>query len=283
MRYCRFQFENQILYGQVEERAGQFQSELWIVDLLPAPEEDLAFRLEHGRSTALGLGFEPMPLSQTQLLPPVTPSKIVCVGRNYRDHVKEMGSELPTEPLIFFKPVSALLAPGGVVRMPAQSARVDYEGELALVIGRRSRHLREEDWRSALRGYTLANDVTARDLQKIDGQWTRAKGFDTFCPVGPIVSDELDPTAGLTLETRVNGELRQHGSTLDFIFSIPKLLAWITSVMTLEVGDLVLTGTPSGIASLQAGDQVEISIPGLGALTNFFWADVVVYNSETKL
>ncbi len=178
--------------------------------------------------------FEPMPLSAADLLAPVTPSKIVCVGRNYRDHVKEMGNELPAEPLIFFKPVSALLSPGGVVRMPAVSSRVDYEGELALVIGRRVRNLNEEDWRSAVRGYTLANDVTARDLQNKDGQWTRAKGFDTFCPVGPIVSDELDPDAGLTLETRVNGELRQQGSTLDFIFPIPKLLAYITAVMTLR-------------------------------------------------
>ena len=266
MRYCRFLCENETLYGKVEDRAG----EPWIVDLVRAPEEDFAYRLEHGRATAPGRGFEPMPLSQAELLPPVTPSKIICVGRNYRDHVKEMGSELPAEPLIFFKPVSALLAPGGIVRMPAQSARVDYEGELALVIGRRARNLREEDWRSAVRGATLANDVTARDLQKSDGQWTRAKGFDTFCPVGPIFSDELDLAAGLTLETRVNGELRQHGSTLDFIFPIPKLLAWIASVMTLEEGDLVLTGTPSGIGPVKAGDTVEITTPGLGALTNTF-------------
>jgi 2-keto-4-pentenoate hydratase/2-oxohepta-3-ene-1,7-dioic acid hydratase in catechol pathway len=214
-----------------------------------------------------------MPLSAVELLPPVTPSKIVCVGRNYRDHVKEMGSELPTEPLLFFKPVSALLAPNGVVRMPAVSARVDYEGELAVVIGRRIRNLKVEDWRSAIRGYTLANDVTARDLQNRDDQWTRAKGFDTFCPIGPIVSDELDPEAGLTLETRVNGELRQHGSTLDFIFSIPKLLAYITAAMTLEEGDLLLTGTPSGVGPLKAGDKVEITIPGLGVLTNTFQLD----------
>jgi 2-keto-4-pentenoate hydratase/2-oxohepta-3-ene-1,7-dioic acid hydratase in catechol pathway len=271
MKYCRFQFENQTLYGQIEDRSG----ELWIARLLPAPEEDLAFRLEHGRSSALGQGFEPMPLSQAQLLPPVTPSKIVCVGQNYRAHVQEMGHELPSHPMIFFKPLSALLASGGIVRMPAQSARVDYEGELALVIGHRSRHLREEDWRSALRGCTLANDVTARDLQKPDGQWTRAKGFDTFCPVGPFVSDEIDPAAGLTLETRVNGELRQQGSTLDFIFPIPQLLAWITSVMTLEAGDLVLTGTPSGIGPLQPGDQTEISISGLGTLTNTFQPESV--------
>jgi len=147
---------------------------------------------------------------------------------------------------------------------------VDFEGELAVVIDRRVRNLKEEEWRSAVRGYTLADDVTARDLQNKDGQWTRAKGFDSFCPVGPVVSDELDPEAGLTLETRVNGELRQHGSTLDFIFSISKLLAYITAAMTLEAGDLVLTGTPSGVGPLKAGDSVEINILGLGVLTNTF-------------
>jgi 2-keto-4-pentenoate hydratase/2-oxohepta-3-ene-1,7-dioic acid hydratase in catechol pathway len=152
--------------------------------------------------------------------------------------------------------------------MPRASARVDYEGELALVIGRRVRDLQEGAWRSAVRGLTLANDVTARDLQNTDGQWTRAKGFDTFCPVGPIVSDELDPEAGLTLETRVNGDLRQRGSTLDFIFPIPKLLAYITAAMTLEEGDLVLTGTPAGVGPLKAGDRVEVTTAGLGVLEN---------------
>jgi 2-keto-4-pentenoate hydratase/2-oxohepta-3-ene-1,7-dioic acid hydratase in catechol pathway len=141
------------------------------------------------------------------------------------------------------------------------------------VIGRQVRHLREEDWRSAIRGVTLANDVTARDLQTKDGQWTRAKGFDTFCPVGPLVSDELDLEAGVTIETRVNGELRQHGSTLDFIFPIPRLLAHISEAMTLEPGDLVLTGTPSGVGPLKAGDVVEISIAGMGVLRNEFQAE----------
>jgi 2-keto-4-pentenoate hydratase/2-oxohepta-3-ene-1,7-dioic acid hydratase in catechol pathway len=145
---------------------------------------------------------------------------------------------------------------------------VDFEGELGVVINRRVRNLKEEEWRSAVRGYTLANEVTARDLQKKDGQWTRAKGFDTFCPVGPLVSDEVNPEAGLTIETRVNGELQQHGSTLDFIFPLPKLLAYITSAMTLEPGDLVLTGTPAGVGPLKAGDRVEVSAPGLGALVN---------------
>jgi 2-keto-4-pentenoate hydratase/2-oxohepta-3-ene-1,7-dioic acid hydratase in catechol pathway len=157
--------------------------------------------------------------------------------------------------------------------MPQASARVDFEGELALVIGRRIRHLDEKDWRFAVRGFTLANDVTARDLQEKDGQWTRAKSFDTFCPVGPIVSDELDIEAGVMIETRVNGELRQHSSTLDFIFPIPRLLAHITAAMTLEPGDLVLTGTPSGVGPLKAGDRVEVTIPGLGVLANTFQPD----------
>jgi 2-keto-4-pentenoate hydratase/2-oxohepta-3-ene-1,7-dioic acid hydratase in catechol pathway len=266
MRTCRFIWNHQAHYGVVEERDGA----LWIVDLAPAPEEDLEFFLIHGRSTVLGLGFEPLPLAEAELLPAVTPSKIVCVGRNYRDHVKELGNDLPAEPLLFFKPVSSLLNPEGVVVMPAVSSRVDFEGELALVIGRKVRNLKEEDWRSAVRGYTLANDVTARDLQKTDDQWTRAKGFDTFCPVGPFVSDEIDPEVGVTIETRVNGELRQLGSTLDFIFPISKLLAYITSAMTLEAGDLVLTGTPAGVGPLKAGDRVEISIPGLGVLRNTF-------------
>jgi 2-keto-4-pentenoate hydratase/2-oxohepta-3-ene-1,7-dioic acid hydratase in catechol pathway len=272
MKYCRFLLDNQPHYGAVKDRAG----ELWIVDLAQAPEEDLAFHLAHSHAAApsldfASLAFEPLPLSSAHLLAPVTPSKIVCVGRNYRDHVKELGNELPTEPLLFFKPPSSLLAPGGIVRMPAASSRVDYEGELALVIGSRASKLQpNSDWRSVIRGYTLANDVTARDLQKTDGQWTRAKGFDTFCPVGPIVSDELHPETGLTLETRVNGELRQHGSTLDFIFGIPELLVYITAAITLEPGDLLLTGTPAGIGPLAAGDKVEISIPGLGVLSNTF-------------
>jgi 2-keto-4-pentenoate hydratase/2-oxohepta-3-ene-1,7-dioic acid hydratase in catechol pathway len=267
MKYCRFLFENLVHYGAVEDRGGA----LWIVDLIRAPEEDLAFRLSHGRATSSSFDFEPMPLSAADLLPPVTPSKIVCVGRNYREHAKELGSEVPTEPLLFFKPPSALLKPGGAVRMPAASARVDYEGELALVIGQRASKMRPDaNWRSFVRGYTLANDVTARDLQKKDDQWTRAKGFDTFCPVGPLVSDELTPEAGVVIETRVNGELRQHASTQDFIFSIPALLTYITAAITLEPGDLLLTGTPAGVGPIKAGDVVEISIPGLGVLANTF-------------
>ncbi len=272
MKYCRFLLDDQPHYGKVEDH----NFEPWIVDLIDAPEEDLAFRLAHSRAAApsldfASLAFEPMPLSAAHLLAPVTPSKIICVGRNYRDHARELGNEVPTEPLLFFKPPSSLLNPGGTVRMPAASARIDFEGELALVIGKRvSKLASDADLSSVIRGYTIANDVTARDLQKKDAQWTRAKGFDTFCPVGPIVSDEVDPGAGLTVETRVNGELRQHGSTLDFIFSIPALLAYITAAITLEPGDLILTGTPAGVGPLQAGDCVEVSIPSLGVLRNTF-------------
>ncbi|HZB88959.1 MAG TPA: fumarylacetoacetate hydrolase family protein [Terracidiphilus sp.] len=273
MKYCRFEFEGHAHYGKVEEREGA----LWIVYLTDPPHDDLEYRLAHaaagGRPLEQLAGFTPMPLSAAKVLAPVTPSKIVCVGRNYRDHAKEMGNEIPKEPLLFLKPPSSLLAPGGVVRMPAVAERVDYEGELALVIGRRASKLNASaNWRNYVRGYTIANDVTARDLQKKDGQWTRAKGFDTFCPVGPLVSDEVDPEAGMTVETRVNGELRQQGSTKDFIFSIPELLAYITAAITLEPGDLVLTGTPAGVGPLAAGDVVEVTIPGLGTLTNSFAA-----------
>ena len=267
MKYCRFLLDQQIHYGIVEDRNGEF----WITRPASAPPEDLAFRLAHVLGAGIGIGFAPILLSAAELLPPVTPSKIVCVGRNYRDHVQELGNEIPVEPLLFFKPPSSLLKPSGVVRMPAASERVDFEGELAIVIGKRVSKLGpDEDWRKIVRGYTLANDVTARDLQKKDGQWTRAKGFDTFCPVGPIVSDEVDPVAGLAIETRVNGEVRQHGSTLDFIFSIPALLTYITAAITLEPGDLILTGTPAGVGPLAAGDRVEVSIPGLGVLANTF-------------
>lgn len=270
MKYCRFLLNDQPHYGTVENRGG----DPWIVDLAAAPREDVAFYLARASAEIpdpAGFEFEPMPLAAARLLPPVTPSKIVCVGRNYRDHAKELGNEVPTEPLLFFKPPSSLLAPGGVVRMPAASSRVDYEGELALVIARRtSRFKADGDWRSCIRGYTLANDVTARDLQKKEGQWTRGKGWDTFCPVGPIVSDEVDPAAGLTIETRVNGEVRQHGSTADFIFSIPELLQYITQAITLEPGDLILTGTPAGVGPLNAGDRVEVSMQGLGVLSNDF-------------
>lgn len=271
MKYCRFLLADQIHYGAVEERGG----ELWITSPAPAPEEDVSFRLALQQAAAEGFDFGPMQLRNANLLAPVTPSKIICVGRNYRDHAKELGNEVPAEPLIFFKPLSSLLAPGGTVRLPAASTRVDFEGELAMVIGKRAHKLRPDaDLRGVIRGYTLADDVSARDLQKKDVQWARAKGFDTFCPLGPLVSDEVDPMAGVTIETRVNGEVRQRASTVDFIFSIPTLLSFITTAFTLEPGDVILTGTPSGVGPLAAGDQVEVSIAGLGTLAHSVAADV---------
>ena len=275
MKYCRFMRGGLVRYGRVEEHGGRLE----IAALTEAPEEDPGFKLQQMvaaklDSTGRGIEFEPMPLSEADLLPPVTPSKIICVGRNYREHVKEMGNEVPSEPLLFFKPPSSLLGAAGAVRLPAISERVDYEGELALVIGRRTHKMRRGDsWREVVRGFTLANDISARDLQQRDSQWTRAKGFDTFCPVGPLVSNELDLDAGVTIETRVNGELRQHASTLDFIFPIPVLLSYISSVFTLLPGDLILTGTPAGVGPLRAGDSVEVSIPGLGVLRNTIAAE----------
>jgi 2-keto-4-pentenoate hydratase/2-oxohepta-3-ene-1,7-dioic acid hydratase in catechol pathway len=275
MKYCRFLLDGEPRYGAVKERNG----EPWISELIAAPEEDLASRLTTARRTAVHAAvsdynsghFEPVRLADAHLLAPVTPTKIICVGRNYRDHAKELGNEVPTEPLLFFKPPSSLLEPGGVVRMPAASSRVDFEGELAFVIGRRiAKFPADGDWRGLIRGFTLANDVTARDLQKKEGQWTRAKGWDTFCPVGPFVSDEVDLAGGPMLETRVNSELRQHGSTTDFIFAIPELLAYITAAITLEPGDLVLTGTPAGVGPVSPGDRVEVSMAGLGVLSNTF-------------
>jgi 2-keto-4-pentenoate hydratase/2-oxohepta-3-ene-1,7-dioic acid hydratase in catechol pathway len=270
MKYCRFALNGKTHYGKVESRGG----EAWITGLMESPEEDLAFRMEHGGSSSTLRGFEPMPLSKASLLPPVTPSKIVCVGRNYREHAAELGNAVPTEPLLFLKPPSALLAPGGVIRLPKISERVDFEGELVLVVGKRARKLGPNaNWREVIRGCTLANDVSARDLQKKDVQFTRAKSFDTFCPLGPVVTDELDLDAPLTIETRQNGEVRQHASTADLIFPIPALLDAITMVLTLEPGDVILTGTPAGVGPMKPGDRMEVSMPGIGVLINIVVAD----------
>ncbi len=216
---------------------------------------------------------ERIPLVATRLLAPCTPTKIVCVGRNYRDHARELGNEVPTEPLFFLKPASALLPPGEPILLPKLSQRVDFEGELAVVIGAPCSHLQQgEDIRPYIFGYTCLNDVTARDLQKTDGQWTRAKGFDTFCPVGPAIVPQPKagerPWDGLRVETRLNGELRQQGNTSDFIFPLDAILRAITAVMTLEPGDIVATGTPAGVGPLAAGDTVSVTIEGIGTLEN---------------
>lgn len=200
-------------------------------------------------------------------LSPVAPSKILCVGRNYKAHAKELGNEVPVEPLLFFKPPSSLLAPNGVIELPplSISARVDHEAELAVVIGARLKRASIDEARAAIFGLTLAGDITARDLQKKDGQWTRAKGMDTFCPVGPVLVAGLDPHA-LHITCRVNGETRQDGHTRDMIFPIADVIAYASRVMTLLPGDLLLTGTPPGVGPLAAGDALEIAVPEIGVL-----------------
>ncbi|HWG36775.1 MAG TPA: fumarylacetoacetate hydrolase family protein [Terriglobales bacterium] len=215
-------------------------------------------------------GIERLPFAGTPLLPPCTPTKIVCVGRNYRAHAEELGHDVPKEPLLFLKPPSSLLPPGGIIQLPDLSRQVEHEGELGVVIRRRcSRVGSDADLGPLIAGFTCVNDVTARDLQNRDPQWTRAKGFDTFCPVGPVLLDGgPSDCSGFALETRVNGVVRQKATTDDFIFSLQRIIVAITAVMTLEPGDLIATGTPAGVGVLRPGDRVEVSISGIGTLEN---------------
>lgn len=195
------------------------------------------------------------------------PGKIVCVGRNYREHAKELGNDVPTAPLLFLKPPSAVIAPGAAIVMPRASQRVDFEGEVGVVIGTTLRRASPEQCTAGIRGVVALNDVTARDLQKSDGQWTRGKGFDTFCPIGPL-SAGVPPLDAITVVTRVNGEEKQRASSAEMVFSIPELLSYISHIMTLEPGDVVATGTPAGIAPLQPGDVVEVELVGLSIVRN---------------
>jgi 2-keto-4-pentenoate hydratase/2-oxohepta-3-ene-1,7-dioic acid hydratase in catechol pathway len=207
-------------------------------------------------------------LPEVKLLAPSVPSKIVCVGRNYRDHASEMGNDVPPEPLIFLKPPSAIIATEEPIVMPAISKRVDHEGEIAVMIGRTCFRLREhDDVTPYVAGYTCLNDVTARDLQKSDGQWTRGKGFDTFCPFGPVLETELDVKSA-TVETFVNGVKKQSGRGTDLMFSVDVIIRWISQVMTLLPGDVIATGTPAGVGPLNAGDVVEVVVSGVGTLRN---------------
>jgi len=208
------------------------------------------------------------PLDWVKLLPPSIPTKIVCVGRNYLDHAKELNSEVPKQPLIFLKPPSAVIAPEEPIVIPPISQRVDYEGELAMIIGRRCSQLRDsDDVRPYILGYTCLNDVTARDLQKLDVQFTRAKGFDTFCPFGPLLETTIDP-AGVSVETFVNGVPKQSGHTSQMIFPLDAIIRFIAQVMTLEPGDVIATGTPAGVSALASGDVVEVIVGGIGTLRN---------------
>jgi 2-keto-4-pentenoate hydratase/2-oxohepta-3-ene-1,7-dioic acid hydratase in catechol pathway len=211
-------------------------------------------------------------LADVRLLAPVLPrSKVVGIGRNYAAHAAEMGNDVPTEPLMFLKPNTSVVGPGDQILYPPQTSNLHYEGELAVVIGRICRDVPPEQATDVIHGYTIANDVTARDLQKSDVQFTRAKGFDSFCPLGPWIETDLDPddfSKGRRVQTHLNGDLVQDGTTADLIFDIPTLIAHVSSVMTLLPGDVILTGTPEGVGPMQVGDEVEVSIEGLGALTN---------------
>ncbi len=258
MKYCRFISADGPKFGLIKNVAGT---------------EFIAPIAADGPVPNFAEGWQKHPellFSSVKLLAPGSPSKIVCVGRNYSEHAKELGNEVPTEPLIFLKPPTSVIAPGEkIVRPKHLSQRVDFEGELTIMIGKTCRNLGpNDDVRPYILGYTCANDVTARDLQKKDGQWTRAKGFDTFCPFGPIVTDEIDPWKGVRVETRVNGEVKQSESTTAFIFGVDVVMRFVSQVMTLLPGDIILTGTPAGIGPLVAGDEVSVSIEGIGSLKN---------------
>jgi 2-keto-4-pentenoate hydratase/2-oxohepta-3-ene-1,7-dioic acid hydratase in catechol pathway len=248
MRFIRYQKENS------EAQLG------WVFEDRVGPVHGDIFK-EFQRGEAK------QPLSSTRLLAPLKPGKILCVGRNYAAHAQEHGAEVPEIPLMFFKPPSAVIGPGEQIVLPPQSNHVEHEAELAVIIGRPGRWISAENAMEHVFGYTIANDVTARDLQRSDSQWTRGKGFDTFCPIGPWIETEFDPSDAL-LTCHVNGEIRQMGSTRDMVFTIRQLIAFASSFLTLETGDLLLTGTPAGVGPLTPGDVVTASVDGIGSLEN---------------
>jgi len=247
MRLVRFRFGDRIGTGVVEDGRVRVLRGTFFEDPTPTGDE--------------------VPLDDVRLLAPVLPSKVVAVGRNYAEHAAEMGGEVPDQPLVFLKPSTAVIGPGDPIPYPPISREVHYEGELALVVGRLARRLLPEDAERAILGYTCGNDVTLRDLQRTDGQWTRAKGFDGSCPLGPWIETELDPTDA-ALRTRVNGEVRQDARTSDLAFGPAALVAFVSTFMTLLPGDVVLTGTPAGVGPLQVGDRVEVEVEGIGVLAN---------------
>jgi 2-keto-4-pentenoate hydratase/2-oxohepta-3-ene-1,7-dioic acid hydratase in catechol pathway len=211
---------------------------------------------------------ERVPITEVRLLAPVIPrSKVIAIGRNYAAHAAEFGNDVPDEPMMFLKPNTSVIGPGDAIVLPSQSSHVDFEGELAVVIGSVARNVRESDAASVIFGYTIGNDVSARDLQKKDGQWGRAKGFDTFCPLGPVIQTELD-LGTESIESRLNGEVRQSAPFTELVHSVASLVAFASSVFTLLPGDVILTGTPAGVGQLADGDTIEISVPGIGTLRN---------------
>lgn len=249
MRVARFRHRDAIRFGIVDEG-------------------DLVVLVGDPLYAGLDTTGERVPLAEAALLTPVIPrSKVVCVGKNYREHAAEMGGEAPAEPLLFLKPNTSVIGPGDTIVRPPQSHRVDVEGELAAVIGRVAKNVPAERAADYVFGYTVADDVTARDLQRADGQWTRAKGFDTFCPLGPAIQTEFDPAAA-RLQTRVNGQVRQDAPLSDMIHSVTQIVAYASAVFTLLPGDVVLTGTPAGVGPVEAGDVVEVEITGIGILRN---------------
>lgn len=255
MRFCRFVPDKTSSHSQENPRYGLLEGEQ-ILEIAGVPWGQWSQTARSSRS------------QDVRLVAPVEPGKIVCVGRNYAAHAAELGNEVPKEPLIFLKPPSAIVGPGETIVLTAQSQKVEHEGELGLVVGRKCSHLKDsDDALSYLLGYTCLNDVTARDLQKSDVQFTRAKGFDTFCPVGPHIETHLDPT-NVLVETRVNGSLRQSGRTSLMAYPVAYLVRWISRVMTLFPGDLIATGTPAGVGPLVAGDSVEVSVSDVGVLRN---------------
>lgn len=249
MRLVRFRFGDRIATGAVDDGSDAVRvlRGTFFEDPLPTGEE--------------------IPLDDVRLLAPVLPSKVVAVGRNYAAHAAEFGGEVPEEPLIFLKPSTAVSGPGDPIPLPPISRRVDFEGELVVVLGRLARNVRAEEAFRHILGYTCGNDVTLRDLQKKDGQWARAKGFDGSCPLGPWIQTEFDPT-DVRIETRVNGETRQFATTADMVFGVATLLEFVTAFMTLLPGDVIMTGTPEGVGKLEPGDLVEVEIDGIGVLAN---------------
>ena len=253
MRVARFRVDDAIAFGVLDDSEGE-----------PAFVELVADPMFAGYETT-GRRFG---LGEVTLLAPVIPrSKVVCVGKNYAAHAEEMGGEAPEAPLLFLKPNTAVIGPGDAIVLPPQSERVEHEGELVVVIGKMAKNVAAADAMDVVFGFTAGNDVTARDLQRADGQWARAKGFDTFCPLGPIIETEFDPSDAAVV-TRVNGEVRQQGTTKDLIHSIADIIAYASSVWTLLPGDVIMTGTPAGVGPLVTGDVVEVQIDGIGILRN---------------
>lgn len=264
MRIARFTTGEDPLYGVVTGELDEFGQ--------PDPDSVVVALAGDPLYVGVKLLDQEFRLEDVRLLAPVLPrSKVVGIGRNYAAHAAEMGNDLPTEPLMFLKPNTSVVGPGDPIFYPSQTQNLHFEGELAVVIGRICRDVPPEQATDVIHGYTIGNDVTARDLQKNDVQFTRAKGFDSFCPLGPWIETDLDPhdfAEGRRVQTHLNGELKQDGSTGDLIFDIPTLIAHVSSVMTLLPGDVILTGTPEGVGPMNVGDEVEISIAGLGTLTN---------------